>query len=127
MTRVIRPESNLDMIGLKIIDWIGDSNGGLLIAVDDENETSNPNVDRGFCCYCKKFLENFLSVHKNIYCIKNEYKNEEEVTRYKLREKERLGRKVKCSCGQTIKYSSLFKHRFGKIHGESDCTYEELE
>lgn len=127
MTRVIIAKSNLDIIQKNVIDWTIDSNKNLLLAID--NETSDPKVGAGFCKYCDKFIENFLYNHQNIYCINNLNKNEEEVTRFKEKEKERLSRKVKCCCEKIITYSSLTKHRLGNFHINNaghDSKYTEL-
>jgi hypothetical protein len=117
-TRIIVAKNNSDIIEHlhDAIDFTIDSDKNFLIAVTNDDEPSNPNVQSGFCNYCKKFIENFLYNHENIHCKANLNKNEEKVAQFKLNEKVRLGRKVKCCCEETIVYSSLSKHRLTKKH-----------
>jgi hypothetical protein len=117
-TNIIVAKNNLDIIEHlpNAIDFTIYLDNNFLMAVSNNVEPSNQNVQSGFCNYCKKFIENFLYNHENIYCKNNLNKNEEKVAQFKLNEKERLGRKVKCCCEETIAYSSLSKHRLTKKH-----------
>ena len=113
-TRIVVAKNNLDIIEHlpNAIDFTIDLDKNFLLAVTNSDEISNQNIHRGFCNYCKQFIENYLYNHENIYCKNNLNKNEEKVAQFKLNEKERLGRKVKCCCEKIIAYSSLSKHRY---------------
>jgi hypothetical protein len=55
----------------------------------------------------KNIIQTFLYNHENIYCKANVNKNEEKVFQFKLIEKKRLGRKVKCCCEE--RNNSIFE------------------